>query len=89
MLDRLEKVLNHAQKLTFEDFTKFICQPNPMKYAASIKTMKLTGSARPSKHLSETDISQLWTPEDSKNQQKLEESQFYNRQKLSTLMTKL
>ena len=88
MLDRLEKAINSSQKLQFDDFVKFICQPNPMKYAISIKGMKGNGIV-PGKHLSEADLSQLWTAEDGKNQQKLEETQHQNRQKLSSLKIKL
>ena len=75
MLSRLEKAINQSHKLVFEDFVKFICQPSPMKYATSIKTMQGSGTSSPPKHLSEADLSQLWTAEDRKNQQKLEENQ--------------
>jgi len=59
-----------------------------MKYTASIKNIKGNG-AFPVNHISEADLNQLWTADDRKSQQKLEENQQQNRQKLTTLRVKL
>ena len=45
--------------------------------------------AFPASYISEGDLDQLWTTDDRKSQQKLEENQQQNRQKLTTLRVKL
>jgi len=42
MLGRLEKV-SGRHNLSFNDFVKFICKPNPINYSAASSKMKALG----------------------------------------------
>ena len=83
MLRRLERVVTGRQNLSFNDFVKFICQPNPIHYSAVSSKMKSLGQSQ--KHLSQADLQQLWTAEDEKKEKRLMEKQLENRRTLKTI----
>lgn len=67
MLNRLEKAVPPSQPIRFSDFLNFICQPNQVKYNEKLLELNKNAKGEGSRYqLSQADVDQLWTADDSK-----------------------
>ena len=87
MICRLEKVTGPAQKLSLNDFTKFVCQPSDFTALSSGGISNLKSAFN--RQLKSSDIENLWTADDQKKEAKLRAAQRQNRSDIQMLQRKL